>query len=452
MKFDSLIIGGGVAGLSCAIRCAEAGLKTAVIAAGQSALHFSSGSIDVLSRLPNGTPVYQPFAQFDALKAQSPNHPYSKLGETKVREALTWYQEMIQARGVLLSSQPDDRNHLRLTPMGTFRSTWLSQQTVHQFPLTDTAGQLAHIALVTIDGFRDFQPKMAADNLARLSQFSEVKITTAAVELPDFDTMQRNPCEFRSIDISRVLRDETKLHAFAKSLIQSVGKADLVVLPAVFGNGDGAATIKLLEGLTGFTICELPTMPPSLLGIRLEEAMKSHYKTLGGLILPGDEVQGGDFENGKLKCIYTRNHRDMPLIAEHFVIATGSFFSRGLAAQRLNVKEPVFGLDTAAIPDRDHWYQPQFFAQQAHPFLKMGADCNSQFQASVNNQTVENLFCAGALLAHYDPVFEGCGSGVAISTGYCIAEQMIATATLTNPTDSDTEQQRRQEQQERTIA
>ncbi|MGF1714472.1 glycerol-3-phosphate dehydrogenase subunit GlpB [Photobacterium chitinilyticum] len=442
MKFDSIIIGGGVAGLSCAIRCAEAGLKTTVIAAGQSALHFSSGSIDVLSRLPDGQPVANPFEAFNSLKSQSPEHPYSKLGEQATRDALAWYQAMMDERGVYLTAQNDDSNHLRVTPMGTFRSTWLSQQTVHQFPLSDVAQGLDAVALVTIDGFRDFQPKLAADNLAKLPQFKGVTIKTAAVELPDFDTMQRNPCEFRSIDLSRVLRDETKLHAFAKSMIHQVGKVDLVILPAIFGNGDGAATIKLLEGLTGYKICEIPTMPPSLLGIRLEEAMKSHFKALGGLILAGDEVRRGDFENGELKRIYTKNHLDMPLIADHFLIASGSFFSRGMSAQRHSIEEPIFGLDMTDLPHRDHWYQPEFFAKQSHPFLKMGVTCNSQLQPSLHNQTISNLYCAGALLAHYDPVFEGCGSGVAISTGHYVAEQMIKAQRQT--TDD--------KQQERTFA
>lgn len=444
MKFDSLIIGGGVAGLSCAIRCAEAGLKTAVIAAGQSALHFSSGSIDVLSRLPDGQPVANPFAAFDTLKIQSPDHPYSKLGDKPVREALAWYQAMMEKRSVYLTAQEDDSNHLRVTPMGTFRSTWLSQQTVHQFPFSDVAQGLSKIALVTIDGFRDFQPKLAADNLAKLPQFKDVAISTAAIELPGFDTMQRNPCEFRSIDLSRVLRDETKLHTFAKSMIHQVGQADLVILPAIFGNGDGAATIKLLEGLTGYKICEIPTMPPSLLGIRLEETMKSHFMALGGLILAGDEVRSGDFENGELKRIYTKNHRDMPLTADHYLIASGSFFSRGMNAQRHAIEEPVFGLDMTELPHRDHWYQSEFFTKQSHPFLKMGVTSNSYLQPSINDQTIGNLYCAGALLAHYDPVFEGCGSGVAISTGYYVAEQMIKAQQHCQTTEN--------EQQERTIA
>ncbi|MGF1684337.1 glycerol-3-phosphate dehydrogenase subunit GlpB [Photobacterium minamisatsumaniensis] len=426
MKFDSIVIGGGVAGLSCAIRCAEAGLKTAVIAAGQSALHFSSGSVDILSHLPNGKAVTSPFKVFDLLAEQSPEHPYSKIGPIASREAINWYQGMMEQCGIYLSAQENEDNHYRVTPMGTFRSTWLSQQTVHQFPLNNLCQGLTDVALVTVDGFRDFQPQLAADNLAKLPQFAHVNIKTAAVELPDFDNMQRNPCEFRSIDISRVLRDEVKLHAFAKSMIQQVGKADLVILPAIFGNGDGAATIKLLEGLTGFKICELPTMPPSLLGIRLEEAMKSHYKKLGGLLLAGDEVLKGDVEGNKLTRVYTRNHHDIALSADNFLIASGSFFSKGLAAHRESIEEPIFGLDIAKNSHRDHWYQSQFFAKQSHPFMKMGVSCNQQLNPSIAGKAISNLYCAGAILAHYDPVQEGSGSGVAISTGHYVAERMIA--------------------------
>ncbi|UTV26664.1 glycerol-3-phosphate dehydrogenase subunit GlpB [Photobacterium atrarenae] len=441
MRFDSIIIGGGVAGLSCAIRCAEAGLKTAVIAAGQSALHFSSGSIDVLSQLPDGTRVSHPFTAFDALYQQNPNHPYSLLGKDTVCEAVQWYQAMMATCGVQLQAQPDQANHLRLTPMGTFRSTWLSQQTVHPFPLTEPAWGLSRIALVTLEGFRDFQPQLATDNLRRLSAFDAVDIHTTAITLPGFDTMLRNPCEFRSIEISRVLRDTAKLHEFAKALIQQVGQADLVVLPAIFGNGDGAATIKLLEGLTGYRICELPTMPPSLLGIRLEEAMKLHFQALGGLLLRGDEVTGGTFENGRLQRIYTKHHQDMPLVAQQFLIASGSFFSRGLHAERNQIKEPVFGLDTANIPDRSHWYQGEFFAASSHPYLNMGVQCNRQLQPTLNNHTIDNLYCAGALLAHYDPVKEGCGSGVAISTGYFAAEQMIAAIRADQDTTTEPNEQ-----------
>ncbi|MEN9583203.1 MAG: hypothetical protein RLZZ616_209, partial [Pseudomonadota bacterium] len=118
MKFDSIVIGGGMAGLSAALRLAEAGQKTLLMASGQSALHFSSGSIDLLES--DGDPR----TALPAFMAEHPDHPYSKVGLTNIEASLADLQRHCHEQGLPLFRQ--ETNHQRLTPIGTLKSTWLS--------------------------------------------------------------------------------------------------------------------------------------------------------------------------------------------------------------------------------------------------------------------------------------------------------------------------------------
>ena len=66
--------------MACGIRLAEAGLRCAIISQGQSAIHFSSGSFDLLGRMPDGTPVTDPLAGIAALETAEPGPPYAGIG------------------------------------------------------------------------------------------------------------------------------------------------------------------------------------------------------------------------------------------------------------------------------------------------------------------------------------------------------------------------------------
>lgn len=310
--------------------------------------------------------------------------------------------------------------------MGIFKATWGSQDTVYPFIQQNPGYGLSHITLLTFEGFRDFQTELASANLKNMPQFKDIEVDCVSLEMDEFKVFARNPCEFRSIDISNILQDTNVLNSLAQAMLMLVKKStDMVIMPAVFKGKKGRAAIKLLENLTNLTICEMPTTPPSLLGIRIEASLKQLYKDAGGQILDGDEVVKGDFVEGRLQAIYTKNYKDYPLSADNFVLATGSFFSHGLKADKTDIFETTFGLNVDSTSPRTEWYANSFFAKEGHPFMAFGVKTDSEFRPYYKGELVNNLYCAGAILAHYHPVIEGSGNGVAISTGYKAAENIL---------------------------
>ncbi|MDE5875536.1 MAG: FAD-binding protein, partial [Muribaculaceae bacterium] len=122
MRFDTIIIGGGLSGLVSAIECAHSGRKTAVVSAGQSALHFWSGSFELLGQAGGKTVIDNPLGCIGILPE---HHPYRVIGTDRLRTLLSKVPPMLAEAG-LKSSGSLDRNHLRLTPLGFMKPAWLT--------------------------------------------------------------------------------------------------------------------------------------------------------------------------------------------------------------------------------------------------------------------------------------------------------------------------------------
>ncbi|PWI32657.1 anaerobic glycerol-3-phosphate dehydrogenase subunit B [Vibrio albus] len=432
LNYDVIVIGSGIAGYSAALRCLEQGLRTAIISSGQSALHFSSGSIDLLSHSPvTHEPVRDPWQEIENLPATLPHHPYARLGIRAVRNGLSWYQSLMDKQGLPMSSLNSQENHYRITTLGTLKSTWLSQPFVKKIDVDfRNTSHIKRIVMISIDGFRDFQPQIAQGNLQHNNAFNDIPVKTAKVTLSAFSRVNRNPHDFRSIDISRILRDDNPFKEFADQLTAVATPDDLVMIPSILGNGDGLELMYKLTQYTKLQFHEVPTMPPSLLGIRIEDTMMHTFISQGGALLKGDQVLGGEFreDNGALTLthITTKKMAEIGLKARHYVLASGSFFSKGLIAHQKDIEEPIFGLDTSATGERANWHQVGFFSKTPHAFMSFGVTTDNRFLPSVNGRTVNNLFCAGSILSGYNPVAHGCGGGVAISTGYFAAQQILA--------------------------
>lgn len=401
MQFDTLIIGGGLAGLLCGIRLSASGQRCAIVSRGQSTLNFASGSLDLLSRLPDGQPVT---TLPHAIAQLPPAHPYALLGEPLVRRYARQVLQIFAECGLTLQGDID-RPHLRVTPLGILRRAWLSPLEVALKPQGNP-----RIGVVGIGDFLDFQPQLAAAGLRQHG----IDAHAEEIALPSLDRLRENPSEFRAVNIARLLDDPAQFDELFAALWPLSQRYDLLYLPACFGLEDNDLFARLNQQLVAAPLRLLPTLPPSLPGIRMQQKLQQHFIRCGGYWMPGDEVTHAEVVSGRVTQLWTRKHEDIPLRADNVVLASGSFFSNGLIAGRDGVREPIFGLDILQSETRSDWYNDDFFASQ--PWQRFGVQTNASLNGLRRGEAIRNLYVIGAVSGGFDAIAEGCAGGVSVVT------------------------------------
>ncbi len=414
MKFDTIIIGGGLAGLVCGIRLQKAGKKCAIISAGQSAMHFSSGTFDLLGRLADGTVVEKPLAALAGLPAE---HPYSVLGAEAVEKYAAEAPAFFEGCGVKVAGSAE-ANSWRITPTGERRPAWL---TLSDFtPLGSRDSKIGNKALiVNILGYLDFNTKFLADSFEKQGTVCRI----VSIKLDEMERLRKNPSEMRATNIARVMDRDGIWQKAAEQVKGLLKDEDVVVLPAVFGLKDGSVIESLREAV-GVKTMFVATMPPSVPGIRTQMALKAEFEKEGGRFFLGDSVVEACFnEDGTVDSVKTSNFGDIKMHADNFVLATGSFFSKGLIATPDKVYEPVFGIDLITEEQRSDWFNRNFWNRQN--YISFGAAVDGKLNASIEGRPVGNLYAIGSLLGGCNALYEGCGGGVAIVSAMAAADSIL---------------------------
>ena len=417
MKFDTIIIGGGLSGLISGIYLSQRGQRCVIISSGQSALHFSSGSFDLLNNLPDGTSVQKPLDAISELVKQAPTHPYAKLGETKFKELAQQAEEFFKNAGI--STQGDhEENHYRVTPMGTLKPTWLTLKNL-LISENEKCLPIQHPGIFNITGFLDFYTRFIADEFLKMG----AKCSIHSINFPALENLRKNPTEMRSVNIARVFDKQENIKELARILKAESGNCDSIILPAITGL-NREDVVDYLRKEINKPIYLLPTLPPSVPGIHTQQKLRSVFQQNGGVFMLGDNVLRADIKGNRISQIYSFNHGDIPFVGQNFILATGSYFSQGLIASTEKIYEPIFDLDVTFTPNRTQWYNSDVFDTQ--PYQSFGIKTDSTFRCTREGKIFENLYAAGAILEGFSPLKEGCGAGVSILSAMYIAEQILS--------------------------
>lgn len=419
MQYDVVIIGGGLAGLVCGIRLAEAGKSCAIVTRGQSSLTFASGSFDLLSRLPDGRAVSSLAQAWPELARQAPRHPYVLLGEAAIAPLCEAAQQLLARSG--LTFQGDyQQNHQRLTPAGRWRAAWLTLDGIPtRTPGTPTPWRRPLV--IGIEGFLDFQPELVVAELNRQGMAAR----SATLTLPALAQLRRNPSEFRSLNVARVLDQPEQRAALLAEIRALAADADAVLFPACIGRTEpvSAAWTTLLD--KPFLL--LPTLPPSLPGTLIESRLRRRFSELGGQWMQGDQVQSvtETAQDRYPLRIQTSNHGDIPLRARQLVLATGSYLSRGLEMEQHRLREATLGLDVTPLDGtRDDWSAAEMFRPQR--WMQTGVRIDAALRPFRQGETQSRIRAIGGVLEGFDSLQQGCGGGVTLLTALQAAQHILA--------------------------
>src|SRR5271165_2074074 len=249
-EFDVLVIGEGLSGITAAAAACQHGARVMLASKGPGTFVLGAACVDL-----NGL-------DWNALGL-------GKCSANKMEEAIGFFVGLTAAAGCAYEGGWRER---RMVPtiMGTFADASLAPR---QLWKGDPRGT-SKAVIVGIENMFAFDANFVAERLSFHSK--EVGLTAsyrgAVIELPRIQKQHwLTPLEIAA----EIDRDSYYRQALITALKPLVGDEDLLIIPGVLGLDSNDDDIRHIEDSVGCAICELPTLPPSVPGLRLLRCLES---------------------------------------------------------------------------------------------------------------------------------------------------------------------------------
>ncbi len=259
---EVLVIGEGLSGIMAAATAASEGSRVTLVSKGPGNFVLGSGCIDL-----NGS-------------------DRAKLGliDDRAEAAVSFFLDLTAAADCAYSGGALDR-HSVPTIMGTFQQVSLAPRGLWQAD----PQSFGRVLVAGIANLPSFDAKFLAERLSSHAQKMGLNTSyrSEVIALPHNPKHALTPIEVAG----HIDRDNDYRTALAQALRPAIRDAELVILPGILGVKSNDTDLVCFEEDIGCAVCELATLPPSVIGLRLLNRLERRLVQLGVDISTGFPVR-----------------------------------------------------------------------------------------------------------------------------------------------------------------
>jgi len=400
---DVLIIGSGLAGMSATFFSLDQGLKT--IQMGSSCpLQFYSGFFDLMGTYPiqEQKTWENPWDGIEKLCQDNSNHPYAFLTKDQIIQAAGNWLNFLKHLNIDYHYIPN-KNIQAITSIGTRKFTHAVPNSIWNG--INAMDQQQKALLVDIDGLKGFSARQIKETLQDIWP----QLETARIIFPGTSG------EVFTNHMANALESKNTQEQLVDLLMPRAQHVESVGFPAMLGSFYHNEVCQNLEKMLGKPVFEIPTLPLSMQGVRIQNALTHGLTQKGGQLFQKTVTQVEP--DGKYGFIV--NAEDQTVFAKNIILATGRFMGKGLIAKRTTISEPLFQLSVYQPKNRREWHHKNFFDNNGHGIHQTGIQIDNTFRPIDSKKVVyDHLYAIGTILAHNDWMHYKCGSGVAVGSAF----------------------------------